>query len=77
MQTLRLIFISCLFFLCSCSNATSQSGLVHDFESCVAAGNAVLRSFPPKCAAPGVGVFTKELDRKIERPKISDPVKYD
>lgn len=73
---LSLLLIPFLLSVCSC--AMSQSTAITDFDSCVAAGNKVLRSYPPKCAAQGVGVFTKDpaADPKLPAPKVSDPLIY-
>ena len=67
-----------LLILCSCSSAISQSGTITDFESCVAAGNKVLRSYPPKCAAAGIGVFTKNVSEVLGEspPAVSEPLQY-
>ncbi len=67
MKKLLATFV-CMLFM-SCATTVAQNQIV-DFESCVAAGNKVLRIYPPKCVAPGVGTFTQ----KIDKPEVADPL---
>lgn len=72
-MNLKALFIFLTVFFCSCTNsAISQVNQIKDFESCVAAGNKVLRMYPPKCVAPGVGIFTKEVkdDSLIKKDSV-------
>lgn len=68
-----------VFALCSCTNAISQSVSISDFESCVAAGNRVLRSYPAKCVAPGIGTFTQSSKIKDTQSEESSApsLRYD
>lgn len=79
MKFLSTNLVIVLLALCSCSSAVTHADTITDFESCVAAGNKVLRSYPAKCAAPGIGTFTQVIEESDEAvvPKISEPLRID
>jgi hypothetical protein len=74
MRLIKLMIVTTL--LVSCSWAVSDSSRIVDFETCVSAGNKVLRSYPAKCVAPGVGIFTQVLEPSAQ-PKRADPLRLD
>ena len=81
MKFIEILAVSFCLILSSCS--ASQADKIVDFESCVAAGNKVMRSYPAKCAAPGVGIFVQDVSKAspasdaMPAPKVSEPLKYE
>jgi hypothetical protein len=59
----KLISISLGIVLCGCSILTPKI-VVEDFESCVAAGNPIMESFPEKCAHKG-NMYVNESQKEL------------
>jgi hypothetical protein len=58
----------CLFFPVACSSQVSApSSETNSYETCVAAGNPILKMWPPKCVDQKTGkYFVKSMEQKPE-----------
>ena len=76
------VLIFLLLIFTACCSAVSEGGRkvdnIFDFESCVAAGYPILKTYPAKCVAPDVGTFIQQLEQgaQINQPRKSDPLIY-
>ncbi len=59
----KLISLSFGILLCGCS-LTAPKIIVQDFDSCVAAGNPIMESFPEKCAHEG-NTYVNQSQKEI------------
>lgn len=74
---MRTVTICCFLVLlsaCSRPPRSMASEEIVDFQSCVAAGNPVLKSYPPRCVASDGRQFVKHFDA---RPQVFSPSSAD
>ena len=58
-------FVVIFFAACAPLHADQKPPEIKDFAGCVAAGNPVLKTFPPRCMTRDGKVFTHEETKKI------------
>lgn len=63
MRPLNLFVILFAFILSACTPKPTIP--ITDFDSCVSAGNLVMESYPPQCAANGQ-TFTQDIGNELE-----------
>lgn len=71
-KRISLLFISILLSACTLAQPKPP---ITDFDSCVAAGNPVMESYPPRCASGGV-TYTQNIGNELELAdtiRVSNP----
>ena len=60
-----LVILSASALSCAVADSKPQQSSINSFETCVAAGNPIMRSYPARCAGPD-GVVYQEKIAKLE-----------
>lgn len=68
MKIARLIFLISFFSFLACSNLASEAKEINNYNDCIAAGNPILRSYPPKCIANGQ-TYVKKVKKVNAHPQ--------
>lgn len=67
MRDILIVLLFGIFIVAAMLLISHEPG-VYDFDSCVAAGNSILESYPRQCVHDGE-TFVEELDRGFNPPE--------